>query len=54
MNKVIASILLSLIVVPAHAQMAQDAPRLVVGITIDQLRSDYLEALQQLFGEKGF
>lgn len=54
MNKVIASLLLSLIVVPAQAQAATDAPQLVVGITVDQLRSDYMYALQQLFGEKGF
>lgn len=54
MNKVIASLLLSLIVVPVQAQVAADAPQLVVGVTIDQLRSDYLYALQQLFGEKGF
>lgn len=54
MNKVLASLLLSLIVAPVKAQVAEDAPRLVVGITVDQLRSDYLYALQQLFGEKGF
>lgn len=29
-------------------------PRLVVGITVDQLRTDYLEYLKSLFGEKGF
>lgn len=29
-------------------------PRLVVGITIDQLRADYLEAFAVLYGEKGF
>lgn len=54
MNKVIASLLLSLVVVPVQAQATADAPQLVVGITVDQLRSDYLYALQQLFGEKGF
>lgn len=30
------------------------APRLVVSITIDQLRSDYLEAFQPLYADKGF
>ena len=54
MNKILASILLSLIVVPAGAQTSHNAPRLVVGITVDQLRSDYLYALQHLYGEKGF
>ena len=30
------------------------APRLVVNITIDQLRSDYLEAFSPLYGKGGF
>lgn len=30
------------------------SPKLVVGIMVDQLRSDYLENLRDLFGEKGF
>lgn len=30
------------------------APRLVVSITIDQLRSDYLEAFMPLYSDKGF
>ena len=54
MNKVLASILLSLIVAPVSAQSQVEMPRLVVGITVDQLRSDYLYALQHLFSEKGF
>lgn len=54
MNKVIASILLSLAIVPVGVKAQSDAPRLVVGITVDQLRSDYLYALKHLFGEKGF
>lgn len=54
MNKVLASLLLSLVVVPIAANASGDTPQLVVGITIDQLRSDYLYALQQHFGEKGF
>ena len=52
-NKVLATILFSLLVVPL-VQSADNSPRLVVGITVDQLRTDYLEALQHLFGEKGF
>lgn len=54
MNKVIATILLTLAVVPAKAVAPGESPKLVVGITVDQLRSDYLYALQHLFGEKGF
>lgn len=35
--------------------MAQTArPRLVVGISVDQLRTDYVDYLKSLFGEKGF
>ncbi len=52
-NKVLATLLLSLLTMP-WAQSADNPPRLVVGITVDQLRTDYLEALQHLFGEKGF
>ena len=51
--KVFATFLFSLMVVPL-VQSADNSPRLVVGITVDQLRTDYLEALQHLFGEKGF
>ncbi len=28
--------------------------RLVVGLTIDQLRTDYIEAFSALYGERGF
>ncbi len=54
MNRVLASLILSLIVAPTQLSAADNAPKLVVGITVDQLRSDYLYALQQLFGEEGF
>lgn len=41
--------------VSALAQVsAQRTPRLVVGITIDQLRTDYLEAFSPIYGEGGF
>ncbi|NDV79374.1 alkaline phosphatase family protein [Dysgonomonas sp. 511] len=35
-------------------QTARETPKLVVGITIDQLRGDYLELFQQTFTERGF
>ena len=54
MNKVLASLLLSLVIAPAGVQAQSGTPRLVVGITVDQLRSDYLYALKHLFSEKGF
>ena len=37
-----------------EAQVIQSAPRLVVNITIDQLRSDYMEAFSPLYGSYGF
>ena len=57
MNK--RHISLTLIVALAYAarieaQVIQSAPRLVVNITIDQLRSDYLEAFSPLYGSYGF
>ena len=54
MNKVLASLLLALMTAPLRAQIPADVPQLVVGITVDQLRTDYIMALQHLFGEKGF
>lgn len=33
--------------------VAQEAPRLIVGITIDQLRTDFLESFVSLYGENG-
>lgn len=35
-------------------QNSQNIPKLVIGITIDQLRGDYLEAFSETFGDKGF
>lgn len=47
-----------LIVVPAcagmNAQTGEEVPRLVVNVTIDQLRSDYMEAFSALYGDEGF
>lgn len=42
------------IIVAAEAQNVTSAPRLVVNIMIDQLRTDYLEAFAPLYGEGGF
>ncbi len=38
----------------ALAQVEAGRPRLVVGIVVDQLRTDYIELLQSYFGEQGF
>lgn len=37
-----------------QAQAPGGRPKLVVGIVVDQLRTDYIEYLQKLFGENGF
>lgn len=37
-----------------QAQSAISTPKLVVTLTIDQLRTDYMEAFSSLYGEKGF
>lgn len=44
--------LTALTALPAQAA-SPEAPRLVVGITVDQLRSDYLNALEARLGEDG-
>ena len=49
----IASALLSIIVSSAQAEVKVNLPRLVVTISVDNLRTDYLNALQKLFGTKG-
>ena len=38
----------------SEAEVIHSAPRLVVNITIDQLRTDYLEAFAPLYSESGF
>lgn len=56
-NKYLYITLLSLVGITPEL-MAQSkiqyAPRLVVGITIDQLRTDYMEAFAPLYGNDGF
>ena len=53
MRKFITSLIAVLVVANLHAQQ-QHAPKLVVCITIDQLRGDYLEYFKGSFGERGF
>lgn len=44
----------SLVAISAVSQTSSGRPTLIVGITIDQLRSDYLELLQEKFCNGGF
>ena len=53
MIRFLSSILAFFSVTTFYAQQ-NDIPKLVVGITIDQLRGDYLEHFKKNFGEKGF
>jgi len=38
----------------AQTSSVRETPKLVIGITIDQLRGDYLELFQNTFSQKGF
>ena len=53
MNRYLTALLLAF-AATAHSQSLQPAPRLVVNITIDQLRTDYIEAFSPYYGTDGF
>ncbi|WP_102408207.1 alkaline phosphatase family protein [Parabacteroides bouchesdurhonensis] len=52
MRKIISSLIAILVVTNLEAQ--QHAPKLVVCITVDQLKGDYIEYFYNTFGERGF
>lgn len=54
MKGLLTSLITVLTFTGLQAQSPQVTPKLVVGLTIDQLRTDYLEAFSSLYGEKGF
>lgn len=54
MNKGLITSILALTFTGLQAQTLPPAPKLVVTLTIDQLRTDYMEAFSSLYGEKGF
>ena len=54
MKRLATSVLVGLATLGAAAQADPARPRLVVGIVVDQLRTDYIEYLQSYFGERGF
>ncbi|MDR0891915.1 MAG: alkaline phosphatase family protein [Mediterranea sp.] len=54
MKGLLTSLLTVLTFTGLQAQSIPNAPKLVVGLTIDQLRTDYLEAFSSLYGERGF
>ena len=52
-KKILTTFIASVAMAGTMAQTVT-APRLVVGITIDQLRSDYIKAFYPLYGDEGF
>lgn len=55
MRRIITSLVAVLTIGSVQAQTSvRETPKLVIGITIDQLRGDYLELFQHTFTEKGF
>lgn len=54
MNRLLKSIVFSLAGIQSVALAAESRPKLVVGIMVDQLRTDYLEDLKHLLGPGGF
>lgn len=54
MNRLITSVICGLVGINTMLCADPTRPRIVVGIMVDQLRTDYIESLQGLFGEKGF
>lgn len=53
-ERILTSLITVFVITGLQAQTAPGAPRLVVGLTIDQLRADYIEAFSALYGERGF
>lgn len=54
MNRLLTSVICGLVGINTMLSADPARPKLVVGIMVDQLRTDYIESLQNLFGEKGF
>ena len=54
MKKGLITSILALTFSGLQAQPMPATPKLVVTLTIDQLRTDYMEAFSSLYGERGF
>lgn len=52
--RLITGVLMGLVTITTIAQVNSSRPKLVVGIMVDQLRTDYIETLKELLGDKGF
>ncbi len=53
-SRLLGSLLMGLITINVAVATDASRPKLVVGIVVDQLRTDYLQYLRDLFGESGF
>lgn len=53
-ERIITSLITAIVISGMQAQNVPAVPKLVIGITIDQLRTDYIEAFSALYGERGF
>lgn len=53
-NRIMSSIVASMVALSAMSQVNDGTPKLVLGIVVDQLRSDYIELLQSHFKQRGF
>lgn len=53
-NRLLSTMIMGLMTINTVALADSSRPKLVVGIVIDQLRTDYLEYLREYFGDKGF
>ena len=53
-GRILTSLFAVIALTGLQAQEVPAVPRLVVGLTIDQLRTDYMEAFSALYGERGF
>lgn len=54
MNRLLTSVLCGLVGISTVAMADPSRPRLVVGIMVDQLRTDYIDFLSDRFGKAGF
>ena len=52
--RLLTTFVASIAMASAVAQSNNEVPRLVVGITIDNLRTDFLNAFAPLYGTEGF
>ncbi len=54
MKGLLTSLITVLTFTGLQAQSLAPMPKVVIGLTIDQLRTDYIEAFSSLYGERGF